>query len=238
MTDTNVESFIANNVFGLIGPVGIGASLSTAALASSSQIPLLGPLSGSVELTTSHYVISIFYFPDAITYSFTPIDTRASEADESAIIVDFLVNNKSLTKIAAFYDPEFVGTGGGYQKLVSSLHEHKLELIGEITTNTAVGDSVDAMRKWAPEGVILYTNSQVRGLKRDQNLRYLQVLFNFMSLALQLLGKSTVYIAYVVSDPSWPQTWSDMTKQIPYAQVRSSILFVLYLRHCRCIKRW
>ncbi|WP_162096646.1 ABC transporter substrate-binding protein [Desulfotalea psychrophila] len=140
----NSEIFIEEDrVFALIGQVGTPTSQAVLPLASRLGIPFFAPLTGAAFLRTpfNPYVITI----------------RASYAQEMAKIVNYLINEKKLSRIACFYQNDSYGFDG-LKGLEQALGNHGMKLVAQASyerNTVAVMGAVLDIEKVQPEAVVM-----------------------------------------------------------------------------------
>eukprot|EP01029_Cantina_marsupialis_P017289 TRINITY_DN3875_c1_g1_i3.p1 TRINITY_DN3875_c1_g1~~TRINITY_DN3875_c1_g1_i3.p1 ORF type:complete len:833 (+),score=179.94 TRINITY_DN3875_c1_g1_i3:76-2574(+) len=112
-----------SEIFAMIGMVGTPTSLVTAPMCVDAGMPFIGAFTGAEFLRRpfSKYVINV----------------RASYLDETAAMIDYLVDVKGLRRISIMYQDDSFGSGG-YTGILSALVERSmwLESEGIYTRNT------------------------------------------------------------------------------------------------------
>jgi ABC-type branched-subunit amino acid transport system substrate-binding protein len=132
-----------DNVFALIGGVGTPTSKATQPIASDAKIPFIGPFTGAEFLRSP--------------YKHTVINVRASYFQETEAMVDKLVTDLDISRIAILYQDDSYGRAG-LSGVERALKKRGMELVAEGTykrNTTAVKRAVLAIRKGNPEAVIM-----------------------------------------------------------------------------------
>lgn len=132
-----------DNVFALIGGVGTPTSKATQPIASDAKIPFIGPFTGAEFLRSP--------------YKHTVINVRASYFQETEAMVDKLVADLGVSRIAIFYQDDSYGRAG-LSGVERALERRSMELVAEGTykrNTTAVKRAALAIRKGKPEAVIM-----------------------------------------------------------------------------------
>jgi ABC-type branched-subunit amino acid transport system substrate-binding protein len=132
-----------DKVFALIGEVGTPTSKAAQPIASDMGVPFIGPFTGAEFLRTP--------------YKRTVINVRASYYQETEAMVERLVADLGISRIAILYQDDSYGRAGlaGAQL---ALDRRGMELVAEGTykrNTVAVKRAVLAIRKGAPEAVIM-----------------------------------------------------------------------------------
>ena len=132
-----------DNVFALIGEVGTPTSKAAQPIASDAGVPFIGPFTGAEFLRTP--------------YKRTVINVRASYYQETEAMVEHLVTDLGVSRIAILYQDDSYGRAGlgGVKR---ALEKRNMELVAEGTykrNTTAVKRAVLAIRKGKPEAVIM-----------------------------------------------------------------------------------
>ncbi len=132
-----------DKVFALIGEVGTPTSKAAQPIASDMGAPFIGPFTGAEFLRTP--------------YKRTVINVRASYYQETEAMVERLVEDLGISRIAILYQDDSYGRAGlaGAQL---ALDRRGMELVAEGTykrNTVAVKRAVLAIRKGAPEAVIM-----------------------------------------------------------------------------------
>ncbi len=132
-----------DNVFALIGEVGTPTSKAAQPIASDAGVPFIGPFTGAEFLRSP--------------YKRTVINVRASYFQETEAMVEHLVTDLSVSRIAILYQDDSYGRAGlgGVKR---ALERRTMELVAEGTykrNTTAVKRAVLAIRKGNPEAVIM-----------------------------------------------------------------------------------
>jgi ABC-type branched-subunit amino acid transport system substrate-binding protein len=127
----------------LIGEVGTPTSKAAQPIASDMGVPFIGPFTGAEFLRTP--------------YKRAVINVRASYYQETEAMVERLVADLGVTRIAILYQDDSYGRAGlaGVQR---ALDKRGIELVAEGTykrNTVAVKRAVLAIRKGAPEAVIM-----------------------------------------------------------------------------------
>ncbi len=133
----------ADKVFALIGEVGTPTSKAVQPIASDAGVPFIGPFTGA-EFLRNPYKRSV-------------INVRASYFQETEAMVERLVKDLAISRIAILYQDDSYGRAGlgGVRK---ALEKRNMELVAEGTykRNTiAVKRAVLSIRKGKPEAVIM-----------------------------------------------------------------------------------
>ena len=132
-----------DNVFALIGEVGTPTSKAAQPIASDAGVPFIGPFTGAEFLRNP--------------YKRTVINVRASYFQETEAMVEHLVTDLGVSRIAILYQDDSYGRAGlgGVKR---ALERRNMELVAEGTykrNTTAVKRAVLAIRKGNPEAVIM-----------------------------------------------------------------------------------
>ena len=105
----NIQHLLKREVFGIAGMYGTETSLAVVPLLSSAGVPILGPLSGSMDLRVpfNPYVVNI----------------RASYYDEAIAMVDFLTKSNFIIRFSVLYQNDSYGHSGvlGLQRALSAI---------------------------------------------------------------------------------------------------------------------
>ena len=140
----NTQSLLQEHkVFALIGSVGTPTSVVAAPLAAESGVPFIAPLTGAEFLRDDHW--------DNV------INLRASYYQETREIVNRLVLDLGIRRIAVLYQDDSYGRAG-WSGVRTALADRGLELVavGVYTRNTtAVKTALLELRAAAPEAVVL-----------------------------------------------------------------------------------
>ena len=132
-----------DNVFALIGEVGTPTSKAAEPIASDAGVPFIGPFTGAEFLRNP--------------YKRTVINVRASYFQETEAMVEHLVKDLGVSRIAIFYQDDSYGRAG-LGGVKTALDRRNMELVAEGTyrrNTTAVKRAVLAIRKGNPEAVIM-----------------------------------------------------------------------------------
>jgi len=132
-----------DNVFALIGEVGTPTSKAAQPIASDAGVPFIGPFTGAEFLRNPH--------------KRTVINVRASYFQETEAMVERLVTDLGVSRIAIFYQDDSYGRAG-LRGVNRALERRNMELVAEGTykrNTTAVKRAVLAIRKGNPEAVIM-----------------------------------------------------------------------------------
>ncbi|KAL9650595.1 hypothetical protein ABK040_006396 [Willaertia magna] len=130
-------------VFGLIGYVGTPTVDSVFKDVISSKVPLIGSFTGARWLRTPFYK--------------NVINLRASYDDETAAMIDWLVNEQLITKISILYQNDSFGNAG-LEGVLRALDHVKIPLssFGLYTRNTLnVEDAVTSIGRANPKAIIM-----------------------------------------------------------------------------------
>jgi ABC-type branched-subunit amino acid transport system substrate-binding protein len=138
-----IKLIYEDKVFALIGAVGTPTAMATVPIATSNDVPFIGPVSGAASLRDTEFQ--------------NVINIRASHAAEAEVWIKYLTETLHLTRIGIFYQDDAFGrdvlTG-----VKTYLDRRGLELAAEGTfeRNTrAVGVAFKVIRRAEPEAVIL-----------------------------------------------------------------------------------
>jgi branched-chain amino acid transport system substrate-binding protein len=137
------KALIAQNVFALVGPVGTPTSLAAQPIAKEAGVPMIGPFTGAEALRDP-------YLPHVV-------NVRASYFQETEVMVERLVKDKGVAKIAIFYQDDAFGRAGlaGTQRALEK-RNMKLAAEGTFERNTvAVRAALLEIRKAQPEAVVM-----------------------------------------------------------------------------------
>ncbi|PIE69891.1 MAG: hypothetical protein CSA22_10660 [Deltaproteobacteria bacterium] len=181
----NTKALIENkNVFLLFGYVGTPTTKAVLPLVQTSKIPFFAPATGATLLRTP-MIPNVF-------------NIRASYAQETAFMVQRLISDKGITKIAVFYQNDAFGIDGlnGVQKAAS---ENGISVIADASyerTAPVVDTAVSQLMKASPEAVILVGSAEpcaalISGM-RDAGSKALFLTVSFVggdALASQLSNK-------------------------------------------------
>ena len=112
----NTINLIKNrNVFAMFGEVGTPTSEAVLPIINEYNIPFLTPLSGADSLRNDNKLI---------------VNLRNSYKDETKALVQFLITEYKIKKIAVFYQDDNYGKSG-YEGVKSALKEYNLEIVEE-----------------------------------------------------------------------------------------------------------
>lgn len=132
-----------DNVFALIGGVGTPTSKATQPIASDAKTPFIGPFTGAEFLRSP--------------YKHTVINVRASYFQETEAMVEKLVTDLGVSRIAILYQDDSYGRAG-LSGVERALERRSMDLVAEGTykrNTTAVKRAVLAIRKGNPEAIIM-----------------------------------------------------------------------------------
>ena len=132
-----------DEVFALIGEVGTPTSKAVQPIASEAGVPFIGPFTGA-EFLRNPYKPAV-------------INVRASYYQETEAMVDHLVKDLDVSRIAILYQDDSYGRAG-LAGVTRALQRRNMELVAEGTykRNTmAVKRAVLSIRKGKPEAVIM-----------------------------------------------------------------------------------
>ena len=132
-----------DRVFALIGPVGTPTSAAAAPLAVAAGVPLIGPFTGAEFLRDPELA--------------TVVNLRASYFQETARIVEWLVGEQDLSRIAVLYQDDSYGRAG-LAGIRAALGERGMTpaSLGAYTRNTtAVKRALLAISAGEPEAVVI-----------------------------------------------------------------------------------
>lgn len=112
----NTINLIKNrNVFAMFGEVGTPTSEAVLPIINEYNIPFLTPLSGADSLRNDNKLI---------------VNLRNSYKDETKALVQFLITEYKIKKIAVFFQDDNYGKSG-YEGVKSALKEYNLEIVEE-----------------------------------------------------------------------------------------------------------
>jgi ABC-type branched-subunit amino acid transport system substrate-binding protein len=134
---------LEDKVFALIGEVGTPTSKAAQPIASDAGVPFIGPFTGAEFLRSP--------------YKRTVINVRASYFQETEAMVEHLVTDLGVSRIAILYQDDSYGRAG-LSGVKRALERRNMELVAEGTykrNTTAVKRAVLAIRKGNPEAVIM-----------------------------------------------------------------------------------
>lgn len=132
-----------DEVFALIGEVGTPTSKAAQPIASQAGVPFIGPFTGAEFLRNP--------------YNRTVINVRASYFQETEAMVEHLVQDLDVSRIAILYQDDSYGRAG-LAGVTRALDKRRMKLVAEGTykRNTiAVKSAVLSIRKGKPEAVIM-----------------------------------------------------------------------------------
>ena len=132
-----------DHVFALIGEVGTPTSRAAQPIASDAGAPFIGPFTGAEFLRTPH--------------KRTVINVRASYYQETEAMVEHLVKDLGVSRIAILYQDDSYGRAG-LAGVTKALKKRNMQLVAEGTymrNTTAVKRAVLSIRKGKPEAVIM-----------------------------------------------------------------------------------
>lgn len=132
-----------DEVFALIGEVGTPTSKAVQPIASELGVPFIGPFTGAEFLRQP--------------YKRTVINVRASYYQETEAMVEHLVSDLGVSRIAILYQDDSYGRAG-LAGVRQALDKRDMELVAQGTykrNTTAVKRAVLAIRKGEPEAVIM-----------------------------------------------------------------------------------
>lgn len=132
-----------DKVFALVGAVGTPTSLATQPIAGAAGVPFIGAFTGAEFLRNP-------FKPNVV-------NVRASYFEETETIVDHLVKDRHISRIAILYQDDSFGRAGltGVQR---ALARRNMNLVAEATferNTTAVKLALLTIRQAKPEAVIL-----------------------------------------------------------------------------------
>jgi len=197
----NTKQFLQNStIFGLIGYVGTSSSQTVIPYTVNASVPFIGPLTGGAT----------------IRYPFRkPVfNIRASNADETSAMVNFLINTLQKRRISIMYQDDAFGYAG-YDGLVNALRGVKVPLRseGKFPRNTlAVEGLVSTIATGKPDAVVLIATYAAAGkfirLARASGLYNSDITFftgSFVSSALfaEEVGEDyrNIYVTQIVPSP-------------------------------------
>jgi branched-chain amino acid transport system substrate-binding protein len=130
-------------VFALIGEVGTPTSAAAQPLAEAAGVPFIGPFTGAEFLRDPRH--------------HTAVNVRASYFQETEQIVDWLIRDRELDRIAVLYQDDTYGRAGlaGVRR---ALDRRGMDLVGEGAyqrNTTAVKRALLAIRRAAPEAIVI-----------------------------------------------------------------------------------
>jgi ABC-type branched-subunit amino acid transport system substrate-binding protein len=132
-----------DRVFAMIGPVGTPTSVAVQTVASDAQVPLIGAFTGADVLRD----------PDNANV----INLRASYFQETAAMVDHLITDLGINRIAVFYQNDAFGQAG-LTGVKHALDQRQIAIAAEgaYERNTVdVKSALAAIQKAAPQAVIM-----------------------------------------------------------------------------------
>ncbi len=132
-----------DEVFALIGEVGTPTSKAAQPIATDAGVPFIGPFTGAEFLRNP--------------YKRTVVNVRASYYQETEAMVEHLVADLGVTRIAILYQDDSYGRAG-LAGVELALEKRDMELVAEGTyrrNTTAVKRAVLSIRKGKPEAVIM-----------------------------------------------------------------------------------
>lgn len=132
-----------DEVFALIGEVGTPTSKAAQPIASDAGVPFIGPFTGAEFLRNP--------------YKRTVINVRASYYQETEAMVERLVEDLGVTRIAILYQDDSYGRAG-LAGVTRALDKRNMDLAAQGTykrNTTAVKRAVLSIRKGKPEAVIM-----------------------------------------------------------------------------------
>ena len=141
---TNTQQLIdSDGVFGLIGEVGTPTSRSATPVAAAAQVPFIAPFTGAAFLRDPAWR--------------NIINLRASYNQETEEIVDRLITDRGVERIAVMFQDDSFGRAG-YRGVLQALERRDMEpvAIGLYPRNTtAVRTALLDLRQGDPEAVVL-----------------------------------------------------------------------------------
>jgi ABC-type branched-subunit amino acid transport system substrate-binding protein len=132
-----------DEVFALIGAVGTPTSMAAAPIAIDAGVPFIGPLTGAEFLRESDMV--------------GVVNLRASYFQETEFIVDWLVEDRGIDRIAVLYQDDSFGRAG-LEGSRQALARRELSTVSEGAyprNTTAVRRALLAIRRGDPQAVII-----------------------------------------------------------------------------------
>jgi len=132
-----------DKVFALIGEVGTPTSKAAQPIATDAGVPFIGPFTGAEFLRNP--------------YKRTVVNVRASYYQETEAMVERLVADLGVTRIAILYQDDSYGRAG-FAGVELALDKRGMELVAQGTykrNTTAVKRAVLSIRKGKPEAVIM-----------------------------------------------------------------------------------
>jgi branched-chain amino acid transport system substrate-binding protein len=132
-----------DKVFALIGAVGTPTTTATVPIAKARNVPFIGPFTGAEFLRSPdlHNVVNI----------------RASYGAEAEAWINYLTQERKVTKIGIFYQDDSFGRDG-LAGVKQALDKRGMELVAEGTfeRNTrAVGSALRALKRAEPEAIVM-----------------------------------------------------------------------------------
>ena len=141
---TNTQQLVdSDGVFGLIGEVGTPTSRSATPVAAAAQVPFIAPFTGAAFLRDPAWR--------------NIINLRASYNQETEEIVDRLITDRGVERIAVMFQDDSFGRAG-YRGVLQALERRDMEpvAIGLYPRNTtAVRTALLDLRQGDPEAVVL-----------------------------------------------------------------------------------
>ncbi|WP_418180872.1 ABC transporter substrate-binding protein [Aliarcobacter lanthieri] len=159
LTYENVKSILDKNILSFFGVVGTPTIRRVMPIFQDNEIPFFSPFSGASFLRDKE-------FENIINF-------RASYKQEIENIIDYVVNNKKLSKISIFYQNDEYGEDG-YISTLQTMKDENLDLhsAGTYKRNTlSINHAFNEIRNSKPEVVLLIGAYQANSLfiKRAKN---------------------------------------------------------------------
>ena len=169
----NAQTLVSQQVYGMIGAYGTPPSLAIAPITSAAGFPFVGAYTGIYDLRHP--------------FDKNTINIRASYADETTAIVDYLTRQKFVSRFSIMYQNDSYGLGG-LQALTESLSAigKKILSSGAYTRNTIAVEGglqsiLEGARPMVPEAIIIFGASAA--------------VVRFITVAKQSLPSSTMYVS-------------------------------------------
>lgn len=134
-----------DKVFALVGPVGTPTSAATQPIAAQNNVPFIGPFTGAEFLRAAE------------PFQANVVNVRGSYFQETEAMVERLVKDRGVSRIAIFYQDDAFGRAGlaGVQKAMAK-RNMTLAAEGTFERNTvAVKGALLSIMKAKPEAVIM-----------------------------------------------------------------------------------
>lgn len=136
-----------DRVFALIGAVGTSTVLASMPIAAKAGVPFIGPVTGNASLRNTPW-------PNMV-------HLRASYEEEVEVIIERLISDLNITRIAVMYQSDYFGRDA-YESIRLSLSRRQLKPVssGVYERNTgAIKSALVDIRRGDPEAVIIVGSS-------------------------------------------------------------------------------